>query len=389
MKKIVSLLMVLVLALMLVACGGTSEPAETTEPENTTPAETETNTTDEPLRVCFVAELLGDNSFSDSCDKGLKEAEADFGIIYDCQQVGADGRVNAIREAAQNGYDIVVSGYDADNRAMLDAEAADYPDTIFFLYECTDMSYIPPENVLCVVFSANESDFVCGAIASKQSESKVTGWVGGQECTSLYDFLIGWVAGVQYADETATTAYSFVAGDSPWSDPAKAKELTKSLYNNFGADVMHGVAGQSGDGVIEAVLELRESTGKNIWDIGVDCDQYAVFMANDKEDKAEVILTSSVKKVGQPVYDLVKKILNGETPELGLQTYGIAEGAAGNSDNDFFRANANADALAVASQITDDILSGALDVDTAFGKSLDEINAIFKETTVNFIAVTG
>ena len=112
-------------------------------------------------------------------------------------------------------------------------------------------------------------------------------------------------------------------------------------------------------------------------------------MANDKEDKAEVILTSSVKKVGQPVYDLVKKILNGETPELGLQTYGIAEGAAGNSDNDFFRANANADALAVASQITDDILSGALDVDTAFGKSLDEINAIFKETTVNFIAVTG
>ena len=389
MKKLISLVMVLVLALALVACGGTEEPSA---PDNTTPDSTTPSTTpqeEQPLRVCFVAELLGDNSFSDSCDSGLKEAERDFGIIYDCQQVGSDGRVNAIREAAQNGYDIVVSGYDADNRAMLDAEAGDYPDTIFFLYECTDMDYTPPENVLCVVFSANESDFVCGAIAAKQSESKVTGWVGGQECTSLYDFLIGWVAGVNYADDTATTAYSFVAGDSPWSDPAKAKELTKSLYNNFGADVMHGVAGQSGDGVIEAVLELREATGKNIWDIGVDCDQYAVFMENEKEDKAEVILTSSVKKVGQPVYDLVKKILDGQTPELGLQTYGIAEGAAGNSDNDFYRANASADALAVASQITDDILSGSLSVDTAFGKSLDEINAIFKETTVNFIAVTG
>ena len=385
MKKLFSLLLVLVLAFSLVACGGSNpEPAPAPAPTdggNDTPAPTE-----DPLRVCLVVAALGDNSFSDSCDTGLKEAQRDFGIIYDCQQVGDDGLVNGIREAAQNGYDIVVAGYDSDRRALLDAESMDYPDTIFFLYDNGDTEYVPNENVLAVIFKANESDFVTGAIAAKQSTSKVTGWIGGQEYTSLYDFLVGWVEGVKYADETASTAYTWVAGSSPWSDPARAKELTKTLYNNYKADIMHGVAGQSGDGVIEAVLELREAGDDTVWDIGVDSDQYAVFMANDKEDKAEVILTSSLKKVAQPVYDLVKTIINGGTPVLGNQTYGIAEGASGCADNEYFRKVANADAQAIADQITADVLAGKLTVSSAYGMSLEDLETLFKAATLNYEA---
>ena len=384
MKKFLSLMLVLVLAVALVACGGGE-----TEPAGGNDEPTGGESEVAALRVCYVVSALGDNSFADSCDNGLKEAQADFGITYDCQQVGEDGVVNGVREAAQNGYDIVVAGYSSDVRALLDEESMDYPDTTFFLYDCTDIGYEPNENILAVVFGANESDFVCGAIAACQSTTKVTGWVGGQENTGLYDFLVGWVEGVKYADETASTAYSWVAGNSPWSDPARAKELTKALYNNYKAHIMHGVAGQSGDGVIEAVLELREAGDDTVWDIGVDSDQYAVFLNNDKEDKAEVILTSALKKVAQPVYDLVKTINEGGTPVLGTRLYGIAEGAAGCADNDFFKANANADALAIADKITQDVLSGALTVDSAYGKTLDELNKIFADTTVNFVAVSA
>ena len=384
MKKFLSLMLVLVLAFALVACGGGE-----TEPAGGNDEPTGGESEVAALRVCYVVSALGDNSFADSCDNGLKEAQADFGITYDCQQVGEDGVVNGVREAAQSGYDIVVAGYSSDVRALLDEESMDYPDTTFFLYDCTDTGYEPNGNILAVVFGANESDFVCGAIAACQSTTKVTGWVGGQENTGLYDFLVGWVEGVKYADETASTAYSWVAGNSPWSDPARAKELTKALYNNYKADIMHGVAGQSGDGVIEAVLELREAGDDTVWDIGVDSDQYAVFLSHDKEDKAEVILTSALKKVAQPVYDLVKTINEGGTPVLGTRLYGIAEGAAGCADNDFFKANANADALAIADKITQDVLSGALTVDSAYGKSLDELNKIFADTTVNFVAVSA
>lgn len=379
MKKFLSLILVLVLAFALVACGGSTDDGGS----DTTP----TDSGEDTLRVCLVVAALGDNSFSDSADNGLKEAQRDFGIIYDCQQVGDDGLVNGIREAAQNGYDIVVAGYDSDRRAMLMEESMDYPDTIFFLYDNGDTEWVPNDNILAVIFKANESDFVTGAIAAKQSTSKVTGWVGGQEYTSLYDFLVGWVEGVKYADETASTAYSWVAGSSPWSDPAKAKELTRALYNNYGADIMHGVAGQSGDGVIEAVLEMREAGDDTVWDIGVDSDQYAVFMANDKEDKAEVILTSSLKKVAQPVYDLVKTILEGGTPVLGNQTYGIAEGAAGAADNDYFKSVANAEAQAIANKITEDVLAGNLTVDSAYGMSLEELGQLFQETTLNYAGI--
>ena len=378
MKKFLALLLVLILSLSLVACGGGGEE---------TGGESEGANAD--IRVCFVVGALGDNSFADSCDRGLKEAEADFGITYVCNQVGADGALNGIREAAQNGYDIVVSGYGSEITAMLDEEAKDYPDTIFFLYDCTDTSYVAPDNVLTVVFSANESDFVAGAVAAKMSASKVTGWIGGMENTGLYDFLVGWVEGVKYADSAATTAYSWVAGASPFSDPAKAKELTKALYNNYDADIMHGVAGQSGDGVIEAVLELRAETGRDdIWDIGVDSDQYVVFASNDKEDKAEVILTSSLKPCALPAYNLVAAIVNGTEMELGTQVYGIAEGAAGIAENDYFAANATDEAKAVVATITEDVLAGKLEVTSAYGLSLEELNAIFAATTVNFTAVS-
>ena len=352
MKKILALMLVLLLSVSLVACGGGGEEGGESAGANS------------EIRVCFVVAALGDNSFADSCDRGLKEAEADFGITYVCNQVGADGALNGIREAAQNGYDIVVSGYGSEIIAMLDEEAKDY--------------------------SANESDFVAGAVAAKMSTSKVTGWVGGMEGTGLYDFLVGWVEGVTYADSSATTAYSWVAGSSPFSDPAKAKELTKALYNNYDADIMHGVAGQSGDGVIEAVLELRADTGRDdIWDIGVDSDQHAIFMANDKEEKAEVILTSSLKPCALPAYNLVAAKVNGTEMKLGTQIYGIAEGAAGIAENDFFAANASAEAQAIVKTITEDVLAGKLTVTSAYGLALEDLNAIFAATTANYTALAA
>ena len=371
MKKFISLLLVLILAVALVACGKKEEDEPTPPPA------------EEPLKIAFVCTALGDNSFQDSCATGLYQARDDFGVTVDVKQVG-DDHVPSIREAAQNGYDIVVFGYDSNSQKLVDDEAKNYPNTIFFMYDMGDLNYQAPDNVLAVLYKANESDFVCGAISALMSETKVTSWVGGQEYTSLYDFLVGWVTGVKYADENATTAYSWVAGDQPWSDPAKAKELTKSLYNNFKADIAHGVAGQSGDGVIEAIVELREAGVANAWAIGVDSDQYQVFMNNEKEEKAEVILTSSLKKVAQPVYDLIKTLKEGGTPKLGLQVYGIAEGAAGAADNDYFKKVASADAKAICDKITADVLAGTLNVQSAYGMSLEELNTLFAATTANY-----
>jgi hypothetical protein len=87
MKKFISLLLVLVLAFALVACGGapagnegSNEPEK--EPETTTPSEPEV--VEEPVKVCFIIEQLGDNSFADASDRSLKEYEQKYGIEYFC-----------------------------------------------------------------------------------------------------------------------------------------------------------------------------------------------------------------------------------------------------------------------------------------------------------------
>ena len=130
MKKLISMLLVLVLAFALVACGsapaqneGTNEPAN--EPETTTPAEPEV--VEEPVKVCFIIEQLGDNSFADASDRSLNEYVEKYGIEYFCTQVGAGGdQITATREAAQNGYDIVCVQYNAEVLAMVEEEAKEY-----------------------------------------------------------------------------------------------------------------------------------------------------------------------------------------------------------------------------------------------------------------------
>ena len=63
MKKFLTLLLILALSLSLVACGGGETGGET---------EGEGEASNADIRVCYVAAALGDNSFADSCDRGLK-----------------------------------------------------------------------------------------------------------------------------------------------------------------------------------------------------------------------------------------------------------------------------------------------------------------------------
>ena len=56
------------------------------------------------------------------------------------------------------------------------------------------------------------------------------------------------------------------AADNPWGDPAKGEQLAQTFLDQ-GADIVHPVAGGTGNGTIKAML----AAGK--WAIGVDTDQ--------------------------------------------------------------------------------------------------------------------
>ena len=384
MKKFLSMLLVLVLAFALVACG--SAPAE----ENTAPENEGTETTPEPedkVSVCFITEALGDNSFADASDRSLKEYVDTYGIEYFCTQVGAGGdQITATREAAQNGYDIVAVGYSADVLAMVQAEAKDYPNTLFYLFSAkADTEVEGLDNVVAGFFRSCESSYVGGLVAGAMSETGKCAFVGGQENVGLYDWMIGYVQGVERAG--SISVYSWINGENPWSDPAKAKELSRSLKNNYDADMFWGCAGQSGDGVFQAVIEFREENpDQTLWALGVDADQYAVFEANDKEDVAEVILTSCMKNPVGPVAGFIETLQAGGKIQGGKITCGIKDGACGIAENDFYKANASAEAQQLVETAKDEIKNDQAEIVTAYGLSIEDLNTFLEAHTLNYQA---
>ncbi|MEG1050353.1 MAG: BMP family ABC transporter substrate-binding protein, partial [Oscillospiraceae bacterium] len=208
-------------------------------------------------------------------------------------------------------------------------------------------------------------------------------WMGGDDYVALHDFLVGYAEGCVYANPENRVAYVFIAeGNNSWANPAKGKELSMALYNNYKTDFIHGVAGGSGDGVFEAVLDIRAGGDKSVWAIGVDADQYLSFMAKDKKETAETILTSALKTVGQPIFAQLQKIVKGEATESGQATYGIAEGAAGIAINDYYKANTPQDVQDFLTKTVEQVSSGTVKVTSAYGLETEALNAIYAKTTV-------
>jgi len=383
MKKVLSMLLVLVFAFALVACGGTQEETTTQPEDNGT--ETTQEETAKKLSICFICEALGDNSFNDASDNSLKEYAEKYGVDYFCTQVGAGGDViTATREAAQNGYSIVTTMYNAEVIAMLEKEAADYPDTLFYLFTATS-DVNAGDNVVGGFFRSCEAAYMGGLVAGSMSKTGVAAFIGGQESVNLYDWMVGYVQGVERGG--SKPVYSWINGENPWSDPAKAKELAKSLKNNYDADMFWGCAGQSGDGVFQAVIELREAEpDKMFWALGVDSDQHAIFEANGKEDIAEVILTSCMKNPMGPVGGFIETLQAGGKVQGGQITCGLKDDACKIAENDFYKANATAEAQELVNTAREEVKSGEIEIMGSYGLSIDDLNKFLEEHTLNYQA---
>ena len=149
--------------------------------------------------------------------------------------------------------------------------------------------------------------------------------------------LLGWDA----AKQTGT----FVGGDNPWGDPAKGEQLAKTFLDQ-GVDIVHPVAGATGNGTIKAML----AAGK--WAIGVDTDQ-AISLA----EYAPAILTSAQKVIDVAVLETIKKNSAGD---LGGENFlgTLANGGVALSPYHDLDSKIPADLKAQVDQLKADIASG-------------------------------
>jgi basic membrane protein A len=280
------------------------------------------------LRVGVALDVggLGDKSFNDAAAAGLQRA-IDDGLVAEentdllqTNQTGSNRDENVVTLADQ-GYDLIWANGFAFSEAIA-GFAGDYPDVNFAIQDgfATAIAEDAP-NIVDVNFKANEGSFLVGAAAGLKTQTKVVGFLGGQEGTGLIEnFQAGFEAGVHETCPDCEILVEYI-GDSTQAfvNPTAGEALSEKMYDD-GADVIYHAAGQSGLGLFKEAVEQ----GPDALAIGVDSDQYLTA----SPDEQEHILTSMLKRVDVAIYDTIEAASKGEF-EPGSQIFGLAEEGVG------------------------------------------------------------
>jgi basic membrane protein A len=290
--------------------------------------DTETATpTPEPTFVGMVYATggLGDGSFNDQAQQGLRRAERDFSVQSNNAQPEAVSDFGSFQQqfasSTDPDYDLIccIGFLQVD---ALSQTAGQFPDQNFMIVDET----VDSSNVASYVFAEQEGSFLVGQLAGllttrdfsagageTAGDSTNVGFVGGVESPLIERFEAGYTAGVKAADGDVDVQTTYV-GD--FNDPAGGREAALAMYNS-GADVVYHAAGNTGTGVFQAAQDQGRFA------IGVDRDQSVT-----RPNFQDVILASMVKRVDTAVYTSIENVVNdsfrgGEVSALGLAEEGV------------------------------------------------------------------
>ena len=336
-STLVALVVMVIAAVILPACGGTAAPAAA-------------------CKAGLVTDVgkINDGTFNQYAFDGLKKAETDLGIgiKYIETQAQTDYGKN-IQSLVEANCEIIVAVGFMMGDAVAEASGK-YPETKFAI---VDFAYDPAlPNVRGLVFAEDQAGYMAGALAASMSQSGTIAAVGGMEIPPVQKFLKGYEAGAKSikADIAVKSVYidSFV-------DRARGAEAAKSFMSE-GADVIFGAGGQTGSGGIQAAAEA------GIYVIGVDQDEYVTTFQKGEAPGADKIISSAMKRVDQAVFLTIKDVVDGKFTN-GLAVYDASNGGIGLASYNKADAAIPADVKAKM----DEILKGLADGSITTGVSLN------------------
>ena len=353
--------------LLLTACGGKTDTAATTAAAESAKADAKTTAaaaeTDakKPSFVFVCTGQLGDKSFNDSANAGMEKIASDLGCEIKVIEIGRDQTKwePTFQDLAEEGkYDVIISN-GSSSAEVIEQVAEEFPDQKFVMFD----------------YKQNEGSYLAGVLAALVTESKdmpnanedkKIGFVGGSEHPIITDFLVGYIAGAKSVDPDIKVYVSYIGS---WDDTAKGKETAIAQYNQ-GVDIIFPAAEQAGLGCVEAAAEM----GKYI--IGVDSDQAMLFSGSD-EAKANVILSSVLKNVGDSLVRMAEMEEEGTVPYGKCEFLGLKENGAGLADNEYFQKNVPDEIKKTIEEKKQEVLDGKIEIPTALGDAdQNEVQAL-------------
>ncbi len=272
-----------------------------------------------------------------------------------------------IADTLNSDWDVIVAGSWTMMEYIQEA-ALDYPEKEFWFFDEPIEGY---ENIYSMQYAANEGSFLAGMVAGYASETGVIGFIGGADSTTVNDAMVGYLEGARYVNPDVKAIVSYTGN---WDDSAKGKELSLVQYN-AGADVIFQLASNAGVGLFEAAKEVGKLA------IGSDTDQSLLFEESDPA-KADVIVTSSLKRVDDSLVYAYEQYVNGTIPYGTVEKLGLEKGGVGIVENDNLRSAITADQIANINKAKEDIIAGNIIVSSAYGMSNEDVSA-FRESFSN------
>ncbi len=307
----VVLMALVVISLLVAACGGKATPAPTTAPVATeAPAVVEQPTAAPVAETAFsvgqVTDVGGidDKSFNQTAWAGVERAVKELGVtgVFLESQQQTDYEKN-LNEFISQGKDLIVTvGFLLADATKAAAEAN--PDAKFAIID----SGTSAPNVKGLLFDTSQPGFLAGYLAAGMTETGVVCTFGGLNIPPVTDFMVGFTHGANYYNQEKDANVEVLGWDNAAQDGVFAGNFESTddgrrlaeVFFDEGCDIIMPVAGPVGLGSAAAAQE------RGLAVIGVDTDSFV-----SAPEFADVWLTSVVKKMDVAVFDTIKAAMDG------------------------------------------------------------------------------
>ena len=340
MKKFLAMILALVMALSLVACGDKKDDPKTDDNQGDNPEVTEITNADEipdemtsedgKYEIAFVTDVgqLKDKSFNQGTFDGVKLYAANNSLSYkyyqpaNGDQATDDDRYDAMKAAAEGGAKVIVAAGFMQATALTKA-AAEFTDVKFVFVDRDSAVTLEDgtalKNVLGICFQEEQCGYLAGYAVVKEGYTKLgfTGGGGGDNpacCRYGYGFVQGASAAAAEMGVKVEMNYSWLYGAS-FSASTELQTMASGWYEN-GTEVIFACGGNMFQSVAAAAAANDGAV------VGVDVDQ---------SSQSDTVITSAMKGLSASVQWACGKVYDGSFDEIGgtFVTLGAKDNAVG------------------------------------------------------------
>ena len=325
MKKFLALILALVMALSLVACGGGSNTPATDDNQN---PDDNQNADATAYKVAMITDYgdITDQSFNQTTYEACKAFAEANGVDFKYFKPAGDNtadRVAMIESAIDEGYNVIVMPGYAFGAAIAET-APNFSDVKFIALDVSagDLGegFEVPANLYCAVYQEELCGYMAGYAAVKLGYKNL-GFLGGMAVPAVQRYGYGFVQGVDAAAvELGLTdvKVNYAYGNQFFGDA----DITAAMDTWYAGGTQ--VVFACGGGIYVSIAEAAKKANAKI--VGVDVDQAPIIDALANEDTT---ITSAMKGLASSTKAALKGIIeDGKWDELAgkIDNLGLVSG---------------------------------------------------------------